>query len=196
MDAWDGYEAQRNGIMRFLDGCHVSNPVVLTGDIHTNWANDTKLDLYDPDSRTVGTAYVGTSITSNGNGPGTTTFDLPDDPHIEFVNDDRGYLLCTLTPDLWTTDYRVVKAVNNPVPQPGRDTGDVRDEAGNPGAQNTTGPIPVQGSASGVWRRTGSRRSDGATAGPRTPAPSPASPAGVGGARRRPPYPRADQSGS
>lgn len=150
MDAWDGYEAQRNRIVRFLDERNVSNPVVLTGDIHINWANDIKLDFDDPDSRTVGTEYVGTSITSNGNGSGTTTFDFPDNPHIKFVNDDRGYLLCTLTPDLWTTDYRVVKAVNNPAPQPAVTLATFVTEAGNPGAQNTTGPIPVQGTASDI----------------------------------------------
>ncbi len=150
MDAWDGYEAQRNRIVRFLDERNVSNPVVLTGDIHINWANDIKLDFDDPDSKTVGTEYVGTSITSTGNGSGTTTFDFPDNPHIKFVNDDRGYLLCTLTPDLWTTDYRVVKAVNNPAPQPAVTLATFVTEAGNPGAQNTTGPIPVQGTASDI----------------------------------------------
>ena len=150
MDAWDGYQAQRDRIVRFLDERNVSNPVVLTGDIHINWANDIKRNFDDPDSRTVGTEYVGTSITSNGNGSGTTTFDFPDNPHIKFVNDDRGYLLCTLTPDLWKTDYRVVKAVNNPARQPAVTLASFVTEAGNPGAQNATGPIPAQGTASDI----------------------------------------------
>ena len=146
MDAWDGYEAQRDRIVRFLDERNVSNPVVLTGDIHLNWANDIKRDFDNPDSKTVGTEYVGTSITSNGNGSGSASFAFPDNPHIKFVNDDRGYMLVTLTPDLWTTDFRVVKTVNNPAPQPAVTLATFVTEAGNPGAQNTTTtPLPAQG---------------------------------------------------
>jgi hypothetical protein len=36
---------------------------------------------------------------------------LPDNPHTKFYNGElRGYLRCTVTPDLWTTDYRSVTA--------------------------------------------------------------------------------------
>jgi alkaline phosphatase D len=83
----------------------------------------------------VGTEYVGTSITSGGNGSGSTSFAIPDNPHIKFFNEDRGYLLCTLTPELWTTDYRVVKAVNSSTPQPAATLATFVTEAGNPGAQ-------------------------------------------------------------
>ena len=61
---------------------------------------------------------MGTSITSSGNGSGATSTEFPDNPHIKFYNDDHGYLFCTLTPESWTADYRVVKTVNNPAPQP------------------------------------------------------------------------------
>ena len=43
-----------------------------------------------------------------------------------------------------------MKAVNNPAPQPAVTLATFVTEAGNPGAQNTTGPIPVQGTASDI----------------------------------------------
>ena len=68
MDQWSGYEAARNRVLQYLHEKHPSNPVVLTGDIHSNWVADLKLDFADEKSPTVGTEFVGTSITSGGNG--------------------------------------------------------------------------------------------------------------------------------
>lgn len=117
MDQWSGYEAPRNRILKFLHERRPSNPVVLTGDIHSNWVADLKLDFADPKSPTVGTEFVGTSITSGGNGadtlPAVEAY-LPDNPHVRFYNNQRGYVRCLLTPDRWQTDYRVVAAVETP----------------------------------------------------------------------------------
>jgi phosphodiesterase/alkaline phosphatase D-like protein len=141
MDAWDGYEAQRNRLVNFLANRNVPNPVVLTGDVHTNWANDIKKNFDDPDSETVGTEYVGTSITSDGNGSGATTYGSPivdANPHIEFFNDQRGYVRCTLTPGEWRSDYRVVPYVNRKG-APVLTAASFVTEAGNPGAQKDSG---------------------------------------------------------
>jgi alkaline phosphatase D len=54
--------------MNFLHDRRVPNPVVLTGDIHTNFVNDLKLNFDDSKSPTVGVEFVGTSISSGGNG--------------------------------------------------------------------------------------------------------------------------------
>ena len=51
---------------------------------------------------TVGTEFVGTSITSGGDGqPMTAGADgiLPENPHVRFYNAQRGYVSCTVTPD-------------------------------------------------------------------------------------------------
>ncbi|MBW3540718.1 MAG: alkaline phosphatase D family protein, partial [Planctomycetes bacterium] len=45
MDQWAGYDAARSRLLRFLAERSVSNPVVLTGDIHSNWVNDLKIDF-------------------------------------------------------------------------------------------------------------------------------------------------------
>src|SRR3712207_7608318 len=39
--------------------------------VHNNWLADLKADFSDPDSPTVGTEFVGTSITSGGDGADT-----------------------------------------------------------------------------------------------------------------------------
>lgn len=141
MDAWDGYEAQRNRIVDFLARGEVSNPVVLTGDIHLNWANDIKAEFSDPASRTVGTEFVGTSITSGGNGSGTTNYGSPiaaENEHIKFFNDLRGYVRCTVTPERWQADYRVLPFVNQPG-APVTTLASFVAENGNPGAQRSGG---------------------------------------------------------
>ena len=48
----------------------VRNPVVLTGDVHTAWANDLKADYANPESRDHRHRAGRTSITSGGNGTG------------------------------------------------------------------------------------------------------------------------------
>ena len=68
MDQWPGYTAERMEIMQFCDQHKISNPVVLTGDIHSNWANE--LRIHDLNSKTepVAVEFVTTSLSSGGNG--------------------------------------------------------------------------------------------------------------------------------
>jgi alkaline phosphatase D len=65
MDQWDGYVAARNRLIGFLDRARVRNPITITGDIHSSWVHDLKTDFSDETSETVGTEFVGTSITSS-----------------------------------------------------------------------------------------------------------------------------------
>jgi alkaline phosphatase D len=114
MDKWDGYYASQRRLMNFLAQRKPSNPVVLSGDVHNNWAIDLKADFDKPESATVGAEFVGTSITSGGDGADsnpTVEAYLPDNPHIKFFNNQRGYVRFTVTPQLWTSDYKVLSNV-------------------------------------------------------------------------------------
>lgn len=114
MDIWDGYPYERQDLLDWIDEKETPNPVVLTGDIHSNWAADLKLDFDDLSSKTVGSEFVGTSITSGGDGADMTEYGeglLANNPHVKFYNAQRGYVKATLTPDLWTTDYKVLPMV-------------------------------------------------------------------------------------
>jgi len=107
MDSWDGYLGSRNRIMDSIEGRGVRNPVVLTGDVHNNWACDLKADFYDQSSATLGVEFVGTSVTSGGDGADTSLSQkavVLENPHIKFFNGQRGYVRCTLTPEEWRAD--------------------------------------------------------------------------------------------
>ncbi len=68
MDQWAGYDVPRSRLLQELVDRKVSNPIVLTGDIHSNWVNDLKVNFDKADSPTVATEFVGTSISSGGDG--------------------------------------------------------------------------------------------------------------------------------
>jgi alkaline phosphatase D len=117
MDAWDGYPGARQRILDFLAENDILNTVVLTGDVHTNWANEVKANFDDPSSKNVAVEFVGTSITSNGDGSdvnSNTPKILAENPHIKFFNNHRGYVRCILTQDTWQTDYMVIPYVSRP----------------------------------------------------------------------------------
>jgi alkaline phosphatase D len=115
MDAWDGYEATRTRTLDAIEGGGVRNAVVLTGDVHANWANEVRRDVDDPTSRRVATEFVSTSISTGGDGAdqrANTARIRSRNPHIKFFNAQRGYLRCRVTPSQWRTDYRVLERVS------------------------------------------------------------------------------------
>ena len=117
MDQWPGYAHERMEVVKFLADRKVLNPVVLTGDIHSNWVNDLRVDDRQADTPVVATEFVGTSITSGGNGPKETAgLDklMAGNPCLKFHNRERGYVRCTVTPGNWVSDYVAVEDVRNP----------------------------------------------------------------------------------
>lgn len=114
MDKWDGYVASRNRLFDVLKTNNIKNMVVLTGDSHKNWVNNLKEDFNRSDSPTLGTEFMGTSISSSGDGQAMNAFGervLGENPHIKYFNAQRGYVRCSLTPDTFRADYRVVPFV-------------------------------------------------------------------------------------
>lgn len=136
MDQWPGYEANRQRILKFLAEGRVANPVVLTGDIHSNWVNDLQVNSADAKSPVVGTEFVGTSISSGGDSPasGWDTYGvLAENPFVKFYNRERGYVACEVTPDRWQSHYRTVAYISRPgAPRIDRQSFVVLD--GHPGA--------------------------------------------------------------
>ncbi|MBD2168220.1 alkaline phosphatase [Calothrix membranacea FACHB-236] len=117
VDQWDGYVAARNRLLNFLQQRQPSNPVVITGDIHSSWVHDLKTDFNNPASITVGTEFVGTSISSDFPAQFIAPVQaaLIDNPHTKFFDGaSRGYVRCKLTPKLWQSDYRVVSTITSP----------------------------------------------------------------------------------
>jgi len=114
MDSWSGYLAERECLMRFFADRKVLNPIVLTGDVHVHWAHDLRIDDLKPEGPVVATEYVTTSISSGGNGVdawGSIDQFKAANPGVKYHNARRGYLLCTITPEVYRTDYMTVDQV-------------------------------------------------------------------------------------
>ncbi|MBI3982249.1 MAG: alkaline phosphatase D family protein [Gemmatimonadetes bacterium] len=117
MDKWNGYVAERNRVLGGLRDRRVANPVVLTGDNHNNWVSDLKADFADERSPAVATEFAGTSVSSGGDGVDLAPWAsgvLSENPHVKFLNSQRGYVSCEVTPRAWQSDYRIVEYISQP----------------------------------------------------------------------------------
>jgi alkaline phosphatase D len=136
MDQWPGYEMNRRRLLKFF-GERKLNPIVIAGDIHSNWANDLLVDFDDLGGRAVGTEFVGTSISSGGDGTATPSrleSILAENPCVKFHNTHRGYVRCHATPQVWKTDFQTVPFVLKP-DAPISTAASFIVEPGRPGAQ-------------------------------------------------------------
>mgnify|MGYP002622613036 CR=1 FL=1 len=116
-DAWDGYAASRDRLIRGWTRAGVRNPVVLTGDVHTHWAAELKADFDDPDSPCVGAELVTTSISSGGDGRDIDQASDPFlaiNPHLRYHDGRRGYVRTRITRDALAADFVVVPYVSRP----------------------------------------------------------------------------------
>jgi alkaline phosphatase D len=111
-DGWDGYPAARRKLLDHLAARDIRNAVSVGGDVHSFNVSDLKRDFDRPESETVASEIVGTSITSDGWAPGHAQKFLPDNPHMKFTESaHRGYVRMDLTPGRATADLRIVDSV-------------------------------------------------------------------------------------
>ena len=114
VDAWDGYRAARRRLFDLLATLRPSNPVVLTGDIHSAWGANLFDDFAEPGSDILAAEFVTSSITSTFGDRDPRPNDavvrntvVQANPHIEFFNGlYRGYCLCEVDRHCWRTTYR------------------------------------------------------------------------------------------
>lgn len=140
MDAWDGYPAARRRILDVFAARPDLNPVVVTGDRHRHIAAELKLNFDDPDSATVGVEFGGTSISSDQDGEDLDPHSevvLAANPHVRFMNHQRGYLRLTLTREQCRADHLVMPYVSRPG-APIAVRASFVTEAGKPGLQLDT----------------------------------------------------------
>ena len=133
-DQWDGYAVSRNRFLSFIDQARPTNPVVLTGDWHSAWVNDLRLDFGRPETAVLATELVGTSISSGCGWAAAVKAARPNNPHVKYLNPDRrGYTRITATPETLRADYRVVPSAADLSGTATTDSSWVV-EAGRPGA--------------------------------------------------------------
>ena len=137
MDGWPGYVYERGRLMTFLDERQIANPIVLTGDSHSNWVNELRADDREHDTPIIATEFMGTSISSAGDGGEKLEEGdeiMSRNPHVQFLNGERGYVRCTVTPESWQSDFRVVDYISRPG-APVKTRASFVVESGEPGAK-------------------------------------------------------------
>jgi alkaline phosphatase D len=114
-DAWSGYPAARARFLTRLRDTAAANPVVLSGDIHSYWANDLRVDPADLRAPPVATEFVTTSITSVGPDHAIFAAAAARMPHVHFFDSRyRGYTRLDLAPDRLLAEFRTVSDVKDP----------------------------------------------------------------------------------
>jgi alkaline phosphatase D len=114
-DAWDGYPAARQRLLKAWRDAGTRNPVVFTGDWHSTFVNDIHADFDKPETPVVASEFVGTSISSNGDrevyGPYYGPM-IKHNPHIKYFDgDQRGYQVATVRPHELRVDLRMVGSI-------------------------------------------------------------------------------------
>jgi len=122
VDQWDGYLPARQRFYDAVKASNLENLVVLTGDIHSSWANDLKEDNATYDAVTgegaLGVEIVVPGITSSGlPGGGGDFIDtlLADLPHIRWVDPSRrGYAIVDLDHERVQATWHLFERVDEP----------------------------------------------------------------------------------
>jgi len=123
LDQWDGYRPARERLYATLRDNYVDNLVVMTGDIHTSWANDLTSNPWDPSGAynpqtgrgVVGVEFVTPAVSSPGilnplEAAQTAAILRQVSPHMKYIElNKRGYGLLDITPErvqgeIWHVD--------------------------------------------------------------------------------------------
>ncbi len=115
-DSWAGYRVPRARLLNHIKDRRIDNVVVLTGDEHQHFAGELFLDGRDPEGDPIATEFVGTSISSGGDGMDQRADMVAiqaGNPQLKFNNSQRGYLVCDVTPERWQTAFKVLDQVHD-----------------------------------------------------------------------------------
>ena len=91
--------------------------IAISGDIHSNWVSELR-ERYDRESPLIGAEFVGTSISSGGDGQdvssGWNEKTRAENQHTKWHNARRGYVLCEFSGKEVRAHYRTVPFVTKP----------------------------------------------------------------------------------
>ncbi len=105
-DAWDGYPAARERLLRTIQHGQLNNVVTLGGDVHRHVAADLRLKPNDSASPIIASEFVTTSITSRGLNDALMAAVQANSPDMRHArSDERGYGLITVTPSTTRCDF-------------------------------------------------------------------------------------------
>ena len=115
-DQWDGYPAERRKIWDTVLVKNIPNFVVLTGDIHTSWANDLPANNYNATTGagSAGVEFVATSITSQGSPlPVGQSVIQSINRHMKFIDlSNHGYVLLDINKNRTQGEFWFVNTIS------------------------------------------------------------------------------------
>lgn len=116
-DQWDGYPAERERVFNHILANNIQNIVVLTGDIHTSWANDLPTSYYDSSTGdgSVGVEFVSPSVTAPAEyvPTGGTTTIMSMNGHIKYAElYQHGYIILDINKNRTQADYYYVNTID------------------------------------------------------------------------------------
>lgn len=131
-DQWDGYRPARERLLRHLIDNRIDNNVVLTGDIHSSWANDLTLNPWDSagynpstGAGSAGVEFVAPAVSSPGPIPDPATAAVVAgqlrfvSPHMKYIDlHRRGYGVLDINHDRVRGEVYHVATIDS------RDTGE------------------------------------------------------------------------
>lgn len=116
-DQWDGYPAARTRIADHILGNNIDNFVVLTGDIHTSWANDLPTSNYNSSNGngSFGVEFITPSVTSPA-----LQFSIPSslikiaNPHIKYIDtSEKGYFMLDINKSRTQAEWYFINTILN-----------------------------------------------------------------------------------
>lgn len=117
-DQWDGYPVSRARLLGQLAANQIGNVVVLTGDIHSSWANEITGNPFTPAGYTAqAVEFVTPAVTSPGIDDRAQATGLQQQigathPHVKYVElFRRGYLLIDLTAERAQAEFYHVRTI-------------------------------------------------------------------------------------
>jgi len=119
-DQWDGYPAERDRVCNYVLTNNISNMVVITGDIHSSWANDIPTPSYDGSTGagSAGVEFVTPSVTSPGiSVPLGATAIQAANSHIKYCDlTDHGYVIMDINKNRTQADWYNVSTIDTRTP--------------------------------------------------------------------------------
>lgn len=113
-DQWDGYDYERRKILDFIKQNNINNVVIISGDIHTSWANEVYFDKKNKDD------FIPEVITPSITSPSLAKFPAVLGQiflrvtlrHIKFVNlSDKGYMILNITNKDIIAEWNFLKTI-------------------------------------------------------------------------------------
>ena len=118
MDKWSGYPAARDRLLTSIAEPRTESHRGDHGRHSLELGERTARELRSPRPPVVAAEFVGTSITSGGDGfdrvGGVSTATMSENPHMKWQNSRRGYVTCSVDGDAWNTEYKTVAYVSKP----------------------------------------------------------------------------------